>query len=46
MAYWVIEICKHILKHLYLWYNITYKKRNYTQILNEDEIIDGILKNF
>jgi hypothetical protein len=42
LAYWIIELCKHILKHLYMWYNITYRKRNRTEFLDEEETIDEI----
>ncbi|OUM65619.1 hypothetical protein PIROE2DRAFT_7376 [Piromyces sp. E2] len=41
LAYWFIELCKHILKHLYMWYNINYRKRNHTQALSSDETIEG-----
>ncbi|KAG4087343.1 hypothetical protein H8356DRAFT_1058605 [Neocallimastix lanati (nom. inval.)] len=40
MAHWIIELCKHILRHLYIWYNITCHKRNRAEILNGNEIID------
>ncbi|ORX50719.1 hypothetical protein BCR36DRAFT_404331 [Piromyces finnis] len=40
LAYWFIELCKHILRHIYIWYNINYHKRNHSQTLNNDEIIE------
>jgi len=27
-----------------MWYNITYRKRNRTEFLDEEETIDGIIK--
>ncbi|ORX76316.1 hypothetical protein BCR32DRAFT_271350 [Anaeromyces robustus] len=43
LAYWIIELCKYVLKHLYIWYNVNCRKRNHTQVLNGEETINEIL---